>query len=197
MNSQVTAVVLAGGRARRMGGEDKGLLSVAGRPMVAWVCDALAPQCAAVLINANRNHAAYAEITGHEVVSDRHSDFQGPLAGMASALTRVSTPLMVTCPCDSPLVHGALVERLVGALVRDDAEIAVAHDGERMQPVFALVKRDLGLSLDAFLARGERKIDRWFAEHRVALALFEDTPDMFLNVNTPHDRACVEARLGP
>lgn len=197
MDARVTAVVLAGGRARRMGGHDKGLLSVAGRPMVAWVCDALSPQCAEVLINANRNLDAYARITARNVVPDRDSDYQGPLAGMASALEHVATPLMVTCPCDSPLVHPALVERLVDALIREDAEIAVAHDGDRLQPVFALIKRDLQASLNAFLERGERKIDRWFAEHRIALAAFEDTQDMFLNVNTPEDRAGVEARLAP
>jgi len=193
--AELTGVILAGGRARRMGGQDKGLVEVNGAPMVAYVARALRPQVGRLLINANRNVEAYARVSGCEVVSDRLQGFAGPLAGMASAFDRARGRYLLTVPCDSPLIPGDLAERLHGALAEAGAEIAVAHDGERMQPVFALIDRDLQASLEAFLARGGRKIDAWYAAHRVALADLSDRPETFLNVNTPEERAALEDRL--
>lgn len=186
--TEVTGVILAGGRARRMGGEDKGLLDLAGRPLVERALAALAPQVSAVLINANRNLERYGAF-GHPVVADRSGDFSGPLAGMAAALAQAATPWIATVPCDCPLIPADLVARLHAVQARDDAELAVAHDGERLQPVFALISRELLPSLEGFLAEGERKIDRWYARHRVARADFSDRPEAFLNVNTPQDLA--------
>ncbi len=194
----VTGLVLAGGRARRMGGKDKGLVQVGGRAMAQWVCAALAPQCDAVLVNANRNRERYATLTGCPVIADGVEGFAGPLAGMASGLAACGTPLMACAPCDSPLVAADLVARLRAALEEADAELAVAHDGDRLQPVFALLRRELLASMQAFLAGGERKIDAWYARHRTALAPFPDRIEMFLNVNTPAEREALEARLaGP
>ena len=192
---EITAVVLAGGKARRMGGEDKGLVEVAGRPMVAHTIDALRPQTAEVIVNANRNAGAYRAITGCRVIADTMGDFAGPLAGMASALEASTTRLLLTAPCDSPLVTGELGPRLHAAMIRDGAEIAVAHDGERMQPVFALLTRDLLPDLLAFLAAGERKIDTWYATRHAVTADFSDILDTFLNVNTPQERDRLEQRL--
>jgi len=191
----VAGLVLAGGRARRMGGEDKGLLPVAGRAMVQWVSEALARQCDRVLINANRNAARYAELTGLPVIADRVEGFAGPLAGMAAGLAACDAPLLACAPCDSPLVAPDLVARLRRALEEQDAELAVAHDGERMQPVFVLLRSELRASMQRFLERGGRKIDAWYEEHRMALAPFPDAAGMFLNVNTPEQREALEARL--
>lgn len=177
-----------------MGGNDKGLLQVAGRPMIEHVIASLRPQVDCLLINANRNHDTYLRY-GLPVIADALAGFQGPLAGMASALHASRTPLLVTVPCDSPFVPASLVLRLAQALLAQDAEIATAHDGERMQPVFSLLRTELLRSLQAFLARGERKIDRWFALHRTAIADFSDQPDTFLNVNTPGEIERVEALL--
>ena len=192
---EISAVVLAGGKSRRMGGEDKGLVEVAGRPMVAHTIDALRPQTAEVVVNANRNAGAYRAITGCRVIADTVGDFAGPLAGMASALESSTTRLLLTAPCDSPLVTGELGPRLHAAMIRDDAEIAVAHDGERMQPVFALLTRGLLPDLLAFLAAGERKIDTWYATRHAVTADFSDILDTFLNVNTPQERDRLEERL--
>ena len=191
----ITAVVLAGGRARRMGGEDKGLMEVAGKPMVAHTIDVLRPQTAEVIVNANRNAGAYRAITGCRVIADTVGGFAGPLAGMASALEASATRLLLTAPCDSPLVTPDLGPRLHAALARDGAEIAVAHDGGRMQPVFALLTRDLLPDLLAFLGTGERKIDTWYATRHAVTADFSDILDTFLNVNTPEERARLERRL--
>jgi len=193
--NDITAVVLAGGRARRMGGEDKGLIEVAGKPMIAHAIDVLRPQTAEVIVNANRNADTYRAITGCRVIADRVGGFAGPLAGMASALEASVTRLLLTAPCDSPLVTAELGPRLHAAMVRDDAEIAVAHDGERMQPVFALLTRDLLPDLVAFLRAGERKIDTWYATRHAVIADLSDILDTFLNVNTPLERDRLERRL--
>ena len=162
--------------------------------MVEYVLESLRPQVDFVLINANRNHDWYARY-GLPVIPDALTGFQGPLAGMASSMRAAVTPLLVTVPCDSPFVPACLVQRLAQALLEKDADIATAHDGERTQPVFSLIKTELLDSLEGFLARGERKIDRWFAEHRTAIADFSDQPDTFLNVNTPEEISRVENLL--
>ena len=191
----ISGVVLAGGRATRMGGEDKGLVEVAGRPMVEYVAECLRGQSAEILVTANRNLQRYGELCDCPVVEDIVGDFAGPLAGMASAMRFARTPYILTAPCDSPLVSAALGRRLFEALEKERAEIAVAHDGERMQPVCALLHRDLLESMLAYLESGESKIDRWYAKHRTALGDFSDEPSMFLNINTPAQLAELEARL--
>lgn len=192
---QIAGVVLAGGRGRRMGGEDKGLVEINGKPMVSYIVEALKPQTAAVMINANRNMERYRTIGNCEVIEDSIGEFAGPLAGMASALRKSGAPFVLTAPCDSPLISPFLGPRLYEALEKEDAELAVAHDGERMQPVFALLNRALLSSMLAYLEAGESKIDRWYAKHRTALGDFSDAKSMFLNVNTPGERESLETQL--
>ncbi len=193
--SDTTALILAGGRARRMGGVDKGLIQVAGKTMLEWAVEAIHPQCIDILVNANRHQATYAQVSGCRVIADQIPDYPGPLAGMASGLHACQTSYMVTLPCDSPLVRPDLVERLQQAMIDEDAELSVAHDGRRIQPVFALLKRELKPSLLNFLADGGRKIDLWYQQHRTALADFRDCDDMFVNINTPEDREALETLL--
>ena len=184
---RVTAGILAGGRATRMGGVDKGLVELGGRPMVEYVIDALRPQTSRVLINANRSFDRYQRY-GVTVVRDRQEGFLGPLAGIASMMAVCETEWLLTSPCDSPQVSADLGPRLWREIVRDDAEIAVAHSGERLEPVFALLRCDLCEDLEAYLDSGGRKIDRWYQRHRMAAADFSDRPEMFVNVNTLSDR---------
>ncbi len=169
-----------------MGGIDKGLVEYLGRPLIEYVSTVLAPQVGTVIVNANRNLDRYRRY-GDAVVSDIVGDFAGPLAGMASGMQRAQTPLVVFVPCDSPLIGDDLVARLHEALVAQRAQISVAHDGHRLHPVFALVRTDLLPSALDYLERGERKIDQWFAGHRVAITDFSDRPTMFLNLNAPDD----------
>ena len=191
----ITGVVLAGGRARRMGGEDKGLVEVDGEAMVVHALRGLKPQAGALLISANRNRQRYAELGGCEVLADADGDYAGPLAGMASAMQRATTRYILTVPCDSPLLAPDLGKRLFAALVAENARISVAHDGVRMQPVFALLDCALHHSIVAYLGSGGRKIDAWYARWPIALADLGDQPDMFLNINTPEDRDLLETRL--
>jgi molybdopterin-guanine dinucleotide biosynthesis protein A len=124
----ITGVILAGGEGRRLGGVDKGLQELRGRPMVQWVLERLAPQVDTVLISANRNLQRYAAF-GCPVLPDRIPDFAGPLAGLHAALTQAATPLVATVPCDSPFLPADLVARLHAALMADQAELAVARAG--------------------------------------------------------------------
>lgn len=191
-SDDVTGILLAGGRARRMGGSDKGLIELAGRPLAAHALARLAPQVGRVVINANRNREAYARL-GAEVVADSLEGYLGPLAGLLAGMEAATTPWVVTAPCDSPFVPVDLVARLEAA--RAGAEIVVAHDGERRQPVFLLASTALAPDLRAWLGGGGRKIDQWFARHGLADADFRDLPEAFRNINTPEERAAVEAEL--
>jgi molybdopterin-guanine dinucleotide biosynthesis protein A len=187
----IAGLVLAGGRATRWGGQDKGLLPFRGRPLIEWAIEALTPQVGTVLINANRNLDAYAAL-GHPVIPDTVAGFQGPLAGLAAAMAVCPAPWIATVPCDGPFLAPDLVGRLISALVREGAEIAVASDGRRIQPVHALVPIALAPSLNAYLAGGERKAELWLARHRLAVADLGDRPLCFANLNRPEDAEPLE-----
>jgi molybdopterin-guanine dinucleotide biosynthesis protein A len=179
--SAVSGIVLAGGQGRRMGGVDKGLQPLRGRPMIEWVLERLAPQVSQVIVNANQNLERY-EKYGHRVVRDEIGGFAGPLAGLHAGLKAAAHPLVVTVPCDSPFLPDDLVKRLTAALTNH--HLAVAKTGEQPHPVFALMKRDVRESLEAFLAQGGRKIDAWYAALKVVEVSFDDEADAFRNINT-------------
>ncbi len=177
----VTGIVLAGGQGRRMGGVDKGLQLLHGKPMVAAVIARLAPQVAEILINANQNLEAYARF-GHRVVPDAIGGFAGPLAGLHAGLGAASHELAVTVPCDSPFLPPDLVSRLRSALARND--LAVAKTGDQPHPVFSLVRVSVLAHLSRFLAAGGRKIDAWYSTLAVVEVPFDDEADAFRNINT-------------
>ena len=177
----VTGIVLAGGKGTRMGSVDKGLQPLRGKPMVEWVRERLRPQVAEVVINANQNVQVY-EQYGHRVVSDQIGGFAGPLAGLHAGLKAATHPLVVTVPCDSPFLPADLVARLEKNL--SGCDLAVAKTGNQAHPVFALMRREVRESLEAFLAQGGRKIDAWYAALKVVEVQFDDEADAFRNINT-------------
>ena len=179
----VTGIVLSGGKGRRMGGVDKGLVDLGGKPMVAHVLSRLAPQVGDVLVNANQNLDRYRAL-GYPVVSDTVGGFAGPLAGLHAGMTRATRDFVVTVPCDSPFLPEDLVARLAAALDREGAQLAVAKTFDQPHPVFALVRRDVLPNLAAFLERGGRKIDAWYAALGVVEVGFDDEADAFRNINT-------------
>ena len=193
-SDDITAVILAGGKARRMDGEDKGLIKLHGKPMVEYIISALQPQAGNIIINANRNPEQYAAY-GLPVIADMLGDYLGPLVGMATGMDATDKPYIVTAPCDSPFIPETLVETLYRSLNENQADISVAHDGVRMQPVFALLRCELLPGLLAYLNEGGRKIDSWYSQQRLALADFSASPDTFLNLNTPEDKVVLESRL--
>jgi len=192
-SKDITAVILAGGRGRRMGGQDKGLIEFNGRPLVSILIDKLEQQSVDIIINANRNHDRYQGF-GYPVINDQLEDYQGPLAGFASAMATVASDYIVTLPCDSPLLANDYIARFIQSQEQNNAPIHVAFDGERLQPVHALIKVALRPSLLEFLDSGDRKIDRWYALHGFVHTDFSDCADMFRNINTPADQQQLQAR---
>ncbi|MDO9277734.1 MAG: molybdenum cofactor guanylyltransferase MobA [Polaromonas sp.] len=201
--SEITGVILAGGRGSRMDGVDKGLQNFNGVPLALHTQLRLSPQVGELLINANRNLAAY-ESFGVPVWPDATSlgDFAGPLAGFLTGLERCETAFMMTVPCDTPLFPHDLVARLAAALEAEDADIAMAaareEDGQlRAQPVFCLIRSELLESVVRFTHGGGRKIDAWTALHKTVLVPFElpgDDPQAFVNANTLAELHQLESR---
>ncbi len=180
---EITGLVLAGGQGRRMGGVDKGLTLLRGRPMIAWVLERLAPQVGALLINANQNLEQYRAL-GYSVVTDEIGGFAGPLAGLQAGMRAARTPFVLTCPCDSPFIPTDLAARLFAALGPQDTDLAVVKTGNWHQPVFALVRTALMPNLTAFLEKGGRKIDAWYTTLKFAEVCFDDEEEAFSNINT-------------
>jgi molybdopterin-guanine dinucleotide biosynthesis protein A len=187
--SSCSAIVLAGGRATRLGGVDKALLPLAGRPLLAHVLARLQPQVDDVVINYNRDPAVLAGF-GHAVVADASADYSGPLAGIAAALPRCRHELVLVVPCDAPFLPRDLQSRLAGALA-PGIDLVMAHDGIRLQPLFLLLRRTLLDSLLASLAAGDRKVERWCLAQHAATVRFDD-PRAFTNLNAPQDLQTAE-----
>jgi molybdopterin-guanine dinucleotide biosynthesis protein A len=179
--SGVTGIVLAGGQGRRMGGVDKGLQLLHGKPMVEHVIARLAPQVDEILINANQNLEAYARF-GHRVVPDAIGGFAGPLAGLHACLGEAKHELVLTVPCDSPFLPFDLLHRLQANLGEND--LAVAKTGDQPHPVFSLVRTSVKKNLEDFLMKGGRKIDAWYASLKVVEVPFDDEAEAFRNINT-------------
>ncbi|MGB5063699.1 MAG: molybdenum cofactor guanylyltransferase MobA, partial [Candidatus Competibacter sp.] len=150
----VTGVILAGGRAERMGGRDKGLLPLAGEPLIAHGIRRLRPQVAELLISANRNHDAYRTYGCRVVGDDPDGRFRGPLAGMLAALRVAETPYLLTAPCDSPLLPVDYARRMLAALEREQTTVSVAYGEDCWQPVFALLPVALREDLADWLTVG-------------------------------------------
>jgi molybdenum cofactor guanylyltransferase len=196
MNDQtkVTGVILAGGMARRMNQQDKGLVKYKGRPMVSYAIEAMRAVTGSVLINANRNEVEYRAF-GFPVIADQTQTFDGPLAGVLSALCSTDGDVLVVMPCDSPLIQPQHLQRLLTERAEADADIAVAYDGERLHPVFLALKTGLKDSLEQYLDSGERKIDRWLEQHVLVKVDFSEQPEVFQNINTLSDLEQLEAEV--
>jgi molybdopterin-guanine dinucleotide biosynthesis protein A len=199
----ITGLILAGGRGSRMGGVDKGLQNFNGIPLALHTLMRLGPQVESVMVNANRNLSAY-ESFGASVWPDASADFAGPLSGFLVGLERAETPYVLTVPCDTPRLPLDLAERLAEALVREDADIAMAAAPEtddkgqthiRTQPVFCLMKIEMSESLVKFTHAGGRKIDAWTAQHKTVIVPFDAPGDdslAFANVNTLNELQALE-----
>ena len=177
----ITGVVLAGGRATRMGGVDKGLQLLNGRPLWRHVADSLEPQVGRLVISANRN-LEYWHTSGYAVYRDTQADFPGPLAGMLAIMQQVDSPWFVFCPCDTPFIPSFLVERFLQQ--KASAPVVWVHDGERDHPAVALVHRQIIPELEAYLAHGERRVMVFMRQVGGRPVNFSDVKSAFINVNT-------------
>jgi len=189
-SKDITGLILAGGRAQRMGGIDKGLIPFHDKPLIESAIAKLKPQTQSIIINANRNLTKYAGY-GYPVIMDETPDFSGPLAGFSVGLRACKTPYLLTAPCDSPLLPNNLAQKLSAEMEREDFQLVYASSKEAdgkvwAQPVFCLMRANLQDSLASFLLKGDLKIDRWFKELRSSTVIFDD-PQVFANVNTPEE----------
>ncbi|MFM2589985.1 molybdenum cofactor guanylyltransferase MobA [Vibrio sp. TBV020] len=183
---QTSWVILAGGQASRMGGQDKGLVQLNDKPLIEHVIERLSSQTSQILINANRNLNTYEKYG--QVFSDQFKQFPGPMGGIHAGLVNASTDWVGFVPCDSPLISDDIVERFCQA-VTDETEILVAHDGDHQQPVFTLYHKRVLDRLTAFLERGDRKIILLYNECNTKYVDFSDSPQCFVNLNTPEELA--------
>ena len=193
MNQQtkVAGVILASGRARRMNNQDKGLVNFKGRPMISYALAALAPVVDCVLVNANRNTEQYRQF-GWPVISDQTDSFDGPLAGVLSAMIHADVDVLVVMPCDSPLIRTEHLQKLLLTRAESDADVAVAFDGIRIHPVFLALRTTLQAGLHDYLVSGQRKAAAWLTQQNWVQADFSNEPEIFSNVNTMSELSRLE-----
>ena len=197
-HAEITGLILAGGRAQRMGGIDKGLVPFMGKPLVEHAIDRLTPQVASILINANRNQDHYAQYS-HAVIADQHPDFAGPLAGFAAGLEHCNTEYLLSVPCDSPVFPLNLSEQLLEKMISTQSDLVYASSVDTSgaiwtQPVFCLMRCSVKQSLQDFLGQEGRKIDRWFETLPSSTVIFTDEA-AFANTNTPEELQALEQTL--
>ncbi|TAL45251.1 MAG: molybdenum cofactor guanylyltransferase [Methylovulum sp.] len=191
--THVTGVILAGGLARRMHHQDKGLIPYNGRPLVSYAIAAMSPVVERLLINANRNHEQYRQF-GLPVIADQTNSFDGPLAGISAAMHYAKTGVLLVMPCDCPLATAEHLQKLLGAREEQDADIAVAFDGERLHPVFLAVKTALQTGLAEYLNGGGRKVEDWLKRCHTVKADFSRQPELFVNLNTMAELSSLESQ---
>ena len=189
MQYPITGVILAGGRATRMGGEDKGLIQLHGNYLINHVITALRPQVDTLFINANRNQDRYRELTDLPIISDIIAEYPGPLAGIATGLQHATTEYVFFTPCDSPLIPEDLVARLYQAMQQQQAAISTVMIDGYLQPVFALIQRRLLPELLEFLDSGQRKVEMWYRHYPLVSVDFSDQSANFVNLNSPEELA--------
>lgn len=191
--ANISAVILAGGQARRMGGADKGLALLGGRPLIAWVLDCIAPQVDELFISANRNLDQYRQF-GQPVLTDISPEFHGPLAGLRRAMAEATHPLMLCTPCDTPFLPRDLAGRLANALEESGADIALPVCGGQIHRAACLCRCSLLPGLAHFIDQGGRRVGEWQAGLHCIEVPFEDER-AFLNLNTADDLAAGEQQI--
>jgi molybdopterin-guanine dinucleotide biosynthesis protein A len=182
MTPEITVIILAGGQGSRMGGNDKGLVSWQGKTLVEHVIDRVSPGASALVISCNRNNDFYAGFTNN-FCSDQLPGFQGPLAGIQTALTIAETQLSLICACDTPKLPEELLPRLLKTLESGSAELCYPNDGTRNQFLPVLLKTSLLQPLNEYLATGGRSMKGWYSTLDTVAADFSDCPEAFINMN--------------
>ena len=183
---QITGLILAGGRSSRMDGNDKGLLPLQGRPMIAHVIERLKAQVSDLLISANHHIEQYRQF-GYTVLLDDYDDFRGPLAGMSRGLSQSRSDYLLTVPCDGPLLPTDLAARMLNYAHQKQARAVLVHDGQYRQPTYNLIHKTLLTELNQSLTNNEHKLGKWLMDHGACSLDYSDQPDAFINVNTPDD----------
>jgi molybdopterin-guanine dinucleotide biosynthesis protein A len=197
----VAGVILAGGLSRRMGGGDKCLRPIGGRPILGHIVDRVRPQVAALVLNANGDPARFADF-GLPVAADVVQGFAGPLAGVLTGMEWAAHKApdcrwLASFASDAPFIPRDLVARLLATVTAEQADLACAASGGQTHPVFGLWRVDLAPDLRrALVDEGIHKVDRWTARYRLVQVDFPAAPiDPFFNANSPEDLAEAERLL--
>lgn len=187
--SMVTALVLAGGRSRRMRGEDKGLVNVGDKPLVGYVLERITPQVSHTLISANRNGESYANLC-FRVLADNFDkeEYAGPMAGILAGINACETPYLLSVPCDTPCLPTDIVKRMYETIEADGVDIVTVHDGQRLQPIIMLMRVANMGGLQAWLEKGERAVQDWIGQHSHSV-VHDNEPAAYRNLNTDTDLA--------
>jgi len=189
----IAGVVLAGGRATRMGEQDKGLILFKNRPLISYALEALSSVCHHTYINANRNIPTYDDF-GLVVICDQTQSFEGPLAGILTTLIHINAEILVVMPCDTPFFKAEHLQGLLNARAEHNADIAIAFDGVQLHPLFLVLKTSLTNNLQDYLASGQRKVANWLKPLNSVYVDFSHEPDIFTNINTSNELAALEAQ---
>lgn len=177
-----------------MGGTDKGLMPVAGKPAIEYLLQRLRPQLDTILISANRNLDRYARY-GYPVIEDTISGFPGPLAGIAAGLHACTTRYLLCLPVDAPLLGDRYVVRMKTCMDKTAGPACVATFNGKPEPVFCLLRKDLEQTLLDYLAGGHRSVQAWLQGIGAHPVDFDDWPGQFININLEQDQRELEARL--
>jgi molybdopterin-guanine dinucleotide biosynthesis protein A len=191
--NKIAGVVLAGGMARRMGGQDKGLIRFAGRPLIDYAIKSMEMITPQIVISANRHLDQY-QAWGYPVISDSGGDYLGPLAGIAEACRVIDADIMLVMPCDSPFFNAVHLQQMLEAL-SDDVDVVIASDGQRVHPVFMVLKTRLRDSLDAYLAANGRRVQEWVTQQAGVMVEFKEPNNLFANINTEIELMALESRV--
>jgi len=192
--NKITGLILAGGRARRMNGIDKGLINFNGKLLIEHCIAKLQPQVDQLLISANRNIEHYSRY-GFTVLEDNFGDFEGPLAGLLRALEISKNNPVLVVPCDAPLLPAELANRLLESYVESETSAVIPHDGIRLQTLFGLYSRDAISSLTEYLASGQRKVENWASTLPHIVVDFSNDKEKFMNINTEYDLQTAQSIL--
>jgi len=187
LNDHVTALILAGGQGKRMGGQDKGLMDWQGQTLIQTQINTFSAHFAQIVINANRNIEVYQQFN-YPVISDKITGFAGPLAGIHAGLRHITTGYTFVMPCDAPHINMAVFQRMAKQLANSDKYLAVARVNGRLEPVVLLLKTSLVDSIDTFLQSGQRKAADWIIAQTHVIVDFSDLAACFANINTPTDQ---------
>jgi molybdenum cofactor guanylyltransferase len=184
----ISVVILAGGRGSRMQGQDKGLIKWQNKTLIEHVLENISANVGEIIINANRNEDFYKKFNCR-VIKDSTDSFQGPLAGILSAMEQCKYDYLLCLPCDCPRPPEELTERLMQCLQNSSSLCAICHDGKREQALFCLISCAAKPQLKAFLSTDKRKVHDFFQRMNAAVCDFSDQADRFKNFNTPDDIA--------
>jgi molybdenum cofactor guanylyltransferase len=187
-DSNVTAIVIAGGSGTRMNSLDKSLLLWRGRPFIAHIVARLGPQVSHIAINSNTPSVTLQSL-GLPLLADPFIDRRGPLAGILAGLNYSKTALTLFVPCDNPMIPDNLLQRLISALNSNNADIAYATCTDDQHYLYALIRSHLRDNLARHLSHGDFAVRRWFAGEKAIAVDFDDRAECFLNINTPADLA--------